>query len=106
MSEHKSLIQEFKEFAIQGNVLDLAVAVVIGTAFGKIISSLVADIIMPIVGIILNGIDFSSLSYTVGDSSITYGNFIQSAFDFVIVAFAIFIFVKILKSSMGKMKKS
>ena len=90
----KSTIEEFKAFAIKGNVVDLAVAVVIGTAFGKIVSSLVADIIMPAIGIILGGIDFSDKSIRVGDSLITYGVFIQSTVDFIIVAFVIFMVVK------------
>ncbi len=90
----KSFIAEFKAFAIKGNVVDLAVAVVIGTAFGKIVSSLVADIIMPTIGILLGGIHFSDKSFQIGDSLITYGVFIQSSIDFLIVAFVIFMLVK------------
>lgn len=88
------IIKEFKEFAMKGNVLDLAVGVIIGAAFGKIVSSLVGDIIMPIIGIILGQVDFTTLSFTIGSSVIKYGAFIQSVLDFVIVAFCIFILVK------------
>jgi len=88
--------KDFKEFAFQGNVMDLAVAVVIGAAFGAIVNSLVENIITPIVGILLSGIDFTSLSYTVGNSEITYGVFLQSIFDFLIISFSIFLFIRIL----------
>ncbi|MCH4984655.1 large conductance mechanosensitive channel protein MscL [Macrococcoides goetzii] len=88
-----SLIKEFKEFAIKGNVLDLAVAVVIGAAFGKIVSSLVADVIMPIIGLIFGYTDFASNWAYKG---IKYGVFIQSIVDFLIVAAAIFLFVKLI----------
>lgn len=88
--------KEFKAFAFKGNVLDLAIGVVIGTAFGKIVSSLVQDIIMPIIGIIGGGVNFKGLAYTVGKSPITYGNFIQSVFDFLLIAFSIFLFVRLL----------
>lgn len=87
---------DFKEFAFQGNVMDLAVAVVIGTAFGAIVNSLVENIITPIAGILLNGVDFTGLSYTVGNSEITYGVFIQSVFDFLIISFSIFLVIRIL----------
>lgn len=92
----KSFIEEFKAFAVKGNVVDLAVAVVIGTAFGKIVSSLVADIIMPTIGIILGGVDFSGKEMQIGESIITYGVFIQSVIDFLIVAFVIFLAIKAL----------
>lgn len=88
--------KDFKKFALKGNVLDLAIAVVIGTAFGKIISSLVADIITPILGIVLGGINFTSMFWLVGDSKVMIGSFIQSIFDFIIVAFSIFMFVRLL----------
>ncbi len=88
--------QDFKKFALKGNVMDLAIAVVIGAAFGKIISSLVSDIITPFLGIVLGGIDFTSIIWTVGKSEVLIGNFIQSIFDFVIIAFAIFMFVRLL----------
>ena len=76
--------------------MDLAIAVVIGAAFGKIISSLVSDIITPLLGIVLGGIDFTSIIWTVGKSEVLIGNFIQSVFDFIIIAFAIFMFVRLL----------
>lgn len=90
----KNTIEEFKAFAIKGNVIDLAVAVVIGAAFGKIVSSLVDNIIMPIVGILLGGINFKGMSIHIGDASIGYGIFLQSMVDFAIVAFVIFMVVK------------
>ncbi|MBS4219549.1 large conductance mechanosensitive channel protein MscL [Bacillus sp. FJAT-49711] len=88
--------EEFKKFAIKGNVLDLAVAVVIGAAFGKIVSSLVDNIIMPLVGVLLGGRSFEKLSVTINDADVKYGLFIQSVVDFFIISFSIFIFVKIL----------
>ena len=90
----KSFIDEFKAFAMKGNVIDLAVAVVIGAAFGKIVSSLVDNIITPLIGLLMGGINFDSLSYTVGEAVVTYGVFIQAIIDFVIVAFVIFMVVK------------
>ncbi|MFB5089296.1 large conductance mechanosensitive channel protein MscL [Psychrobacillus sp. PGGUH221] len=84
--------QDFKKFAFKGNVLDLAIAVVIGGAFGKIVSSLVENIITPIIGLLLFGADFSTLKY----KEIFYGEFIQSVFDFFVVAFSIFLFVRLL----------
>lgn len=85
---------DFKKFAIKGNVIDLAVGVVIGTAFGKIVSSLVEDLIMPLVGLLLGGINFSALSYTVLDAEIKYGAFIQTVVDFFIIAFSIFMVIR------------
>lgn len=90
----KTFINEFKAFAMKGNVIDLAVAVVIGAAFGKIVSSLVDNIITPVIGLIMGGVDFSGLSYTVGNAVITYGMFIQAIIDFVIVALVIFMVIK------------
>ncbi|MFM2374334.1 MAG: large-conductance mechanosensitive channel protein MscL [Candidatus Parcubacteria bacterium] len=98
----KGIAEEFKAFAMRGNVIDLAVGVVIGGAFGTIVTSLVGDIIMPIVGMMTGGIDFSGLAYKMGDSSIAYGKFLQAAFVFVIVAFALFLVVK----AMSKLKKA
>ncbi|MBM7587901.1 large conductance mechanosensitive channel [Bacillus pakistanensis] len=89
------MLQEFKKFALKGNVLDLAVAVIIGAAFGKIVTSLVADIIMPLVGLLMGGINFSKLSFTVGNAVVKYGAFIQSILDFLIIAFSIFMVVRI-----------
>lgn len=88
--------QDFKEFAFKGNVLDLAVAVVIGTAFGKIVTSLVENIIMPLVGVLLSGINFENLTYPVGEAEIQYGIFIQSVFDFFVIALSIFLFIRLL----------
>lgn len=90
----KGFVEEFKAFAMKGNVIDLAVAVVIGAAFGKIVSSLVDNIITPLIGLLMGGVDFSGLSYTVGDAVVTYGMFIQAVIDFVIVALVIFIVLK------------
>jgi large conductance mechanosensitive channel len=88
------MLKEFKEFALRGNVIDLAVGVVIGAAFNAIVSSLVADVFMPIIGILTGGLDFSSLAYTFGKANIAYGKFIQAIFIFIITAFALFLFVK------------
>lgn len=100
-----SMMQEFKKFAMRGNVVDMAVGIIIGAAFGKIVSSLVADVIMPPIGLIIGGVDFSNLAVTIkgaaGDAAavtISYGKFIQTVLDFVIVAFAIFMVVKGMNS--------
>ena len=85
-----SFLAEFKKFAFKGNVLDMAVGVIIGGAFGKIVTSLVADIITPAIGLLLGGVDFKTLAWQVGEASITYGNFIQNVIDFIIIAFSIF----------------
>ena len=95
------MLKEFKEFAMRGNVLDLAIAVIIGGAFGKIITSLVNDILMPVIGLVMGGVNFSDLSVTVGAAVIKYGAFIQSIVDFIIVAFVIFLIVR----TMNRMKK-
>ena len=96
-----SWLQEFKSFAVRGNVVDMAVGIIIGAAFGKIVSSLVADVVTPPIGLLIGGVDFSDLVITLkaaadGAPAITmaYGKFIQTAFDFIIVAFAIFLLVK------------
>jgi len=90
----KGFIKEFKAFAIKGNVIDLAVAVVIGAAFGKIVSSLVSNIITPIIGVLMGGRDISGMVYTLGEAEITYGVFLQSIIDFFVVALFIFMVVK------------
>lgn len=87
---------DFKAFAVKGNVLDLAIAVIVGAAFGNMVSSLVDNIITPLLGILLNGIDFTDLMYKIGNAEITYGIFIQSIIDFVIISFSIFVSVRIL----------
>ncbi len=96
---------EFKKFAVRGNVIDLAVGVIIGGAFGKIVSSLVNDIIMPLVGLILGGINFSDLSWKVGKAEVKYGAFIQTVVDFLIIAFSIFLFVKLINTLYERVKK-
>lgn len=88
------MIKEFREFIMRGNVLDLAVAVIIGAAFTAIINSLVNDIIMPIIGVILGGVDFTSLAITVGEATITYGNFIQAIINFLLVALVLFLIIR------------
>ena len=92
----KKIFNEFKEFISKGNVIDMAVGVVIGSAFSKIVSSLVNDIIMPLIGIIIGGLDFSSLSITIKDSSINYGLFIQNIVDFLIISVCIFTVIKVM----------
>lgn len=87
-------IDEFKAFAMRGNVLDMAVGVIIGGAFGKIVSSVVDDLLMPIIGMITGGVDFSNLSVKIGEAEVKYGNFIQNTVDFLIVAFCIFLMLK------------
>jgi large conductance mechanosensitive channel len=88
------MIKEFKAFIAQGNVLDLAVGVIIGGAFGKITASLVDDIIMPLVGILLGGINFKDLAMTVGTATVKYGNFIQVVIEFLVIALVIFMIIK------------
>src|SRR5271167_2654321 len=88
------MLKEFKEFAIRGNVIDLAVGVVIGVAFNSIVGSMVSDIFMPIIGVATGGLNFSGLAYTFNDAHIAYGKFIQSIFVFVITAFALFLLIK------------
>lgn len=88
--------KEFKEFAFKGNAVDLAIGVVIGTAFSKIVSSIVDDLIMPVIGILLGGLDFTQLAVHVYDASITYGNFIQTVVDFLIIAASVFFVVRLL----------
>jgi large conductance mechanosensitive channel len=91
-----SLLREFRDFAVKGNVIDLAVGVIIGAAFGKIVSSLVADLIMPAVGIVVGGMHYADLAWEVGEAKITYGKFIQNVLDFIIVAWVIFLMVKVI----------
>lgn len=100
-----SVFTEFKEFAVKGNVVDMAVGIIIGAAFGKIISSLVGDVIMPPIGVVLGGVDFSNLSIVVKDAIdkkpavlISYGKFLQTVIDFTIVAFAMFMAVKAMNT--------
>ena len=90
------MLKEFREFAIRGNVMDLAVAVIIGAAFGKIVTSLVDNILMPLIGLLMGGVDFSALSLQVREAVVQYGLFIQSIIDFIIIAFVIFLIVRAL----------
>ena len=92
------MLKEFKEFVIRGNVLDLAVAVIIGGAFGKIVGSLVNDIIMPLIGLVMGGVNFSELSVTVGEAVVKWGTFVQTVIDFLIIALVIFLIVKAANS--------
>lgn len=104
-----SMMSEFKEFAIKGNAVDMAVGIVIGAAFGKIVSSFVSDVIMPPIGLLIGGVDFSNLAFTLKEAAgdvaavtINYGKFIQTTLDFVIIAFAIFMVVKAINSMKKK----
>lgn len=99
------MLQEFKEFIKRGNVLDLAVGVIMGSAFGKIVSSVVDDLLMPVIGVIIGGVDFKNLKITVGNATITYGNFLQNVIDFLIVAACIFIIVKVINKFLNFHKK-
>ena len=98
----KAIAKEFEKFIARGSVIDLAVGVIVGGAFGKIVSSLVDDILMPIFGLILGGIDFSDLSWTVGEAEVKYGLFIQNVVDFLIIAFCIFLMVQLLNKIMKR----
>jgi len=100
-----SIVQEFKEFAVKGNVVDMAVGVIIGTAFGKIVSSFVTDVVMPPIGVLIGGVDFSKLAFTLLDATatapavvISYGKFIQTVVDFTIIAAVIFMVIKGINS--------
>lgn len=95
------MVQEFKSFAMKGNVVDLAIGVVIGGAFGAIVTSLVGDVVMPVIGAVTGGVDFSGLAFDIGKAHVAYGKFIQAAFVFAIVAFVLFLVVK----GMNAMKK-
>ncbi len=92
----KKFIKEFKEFISKGNVIDMAVGVIIGGSFGKIVTSLVNDVIMPLVGILIGGHDFTGLVLSFNNAEINYGTFIQNVVDFLIVAFCIFVFIKMI----------
>jgi large conductance mechanosensitive channel len=95
------MLKEFKDFVVRGNVLDLAVAVIIGGAFGKIVGSLVNDILMPLIGLVMGQVNFAELAWTVGEASVKWGMFVQTIIDFLVVAFVIFLVVK----AANKMKK-
>lgn len=111
------MLKEFKEFAMRGNVIDLAVGVVIGGAFGKIVASLVADVIMPPIGLLIGGVNFTDLKLVLKPAemvdgvekaavAIKYGNFLQMTFDFIIVAFAIFMFIKLINKMNRKKEEA
>jgi large conductance mechanosensitive channel len=100
-----SMLQEFKEFAVRGNVIDMAVGVIVGGAFGRIVSSFVADVVMPPIGVLLGGVDFSDLAITIKEAAdkspavvMAYGKFLQTVIDFTIIAFVIFAMVKMINS--------
>lgn len=96
LDKEKKVVSEFKEFISKGNIVDMAVGVIIGSAFGKIVTSLVNDIFMPLIGVIIGGLDFTSLTIKVGEAVISYGVFIQNIVDFLIIAGCIFLMIKIL----------
>jgi large conductance mechanosensitive channel len=90
------MLKEFREFAVRGNVMDLAVAVIIGGAFGKIVTSLVNDLLMPLIGLVMGGVNFSDLAIVVGGAEVRWGAFVQSIIDFLIIAFVIFLLVRVI----------
>lgn len=116
----KNLLKEFKDFAMKGNVMDMAVGIIIGGAFGKIVTSVVNDIIMPLIGLLVGGVNFTDLFITLGEGEfktlkeatdagaavLKYGNFLQTTFDFLIVAFSIFLFIKIINTAKEKLEKA
>lgn len=95
------MLKEFREFVIRGNVLDLAVAVIIGGAFGLIITSLVNDILMPLIGLVLGGVDFTALEFQVGDAVVRWGAFVQAIVNFLIIAFVIFMLIRAINRLKG-----
>lgn len=101
----KSFINDFKDFIARGNVIDMAVGVIIGGAFGKIVSSLVDNILTPLIGILLGGVNFSDLSVVVGTAEVKYGAFLQSVFDFLIIALVIFTIIRQISNITSKFKK-
>jgi len=109
IKKNGEFFEEFKKFALKSNVVDMAVGVIIGTAFGKIVSSLVNDILMPLIGLLLGGVNFTELKIGVSaESSINYGMFLQNVIDFFIIAFSVFIFIKVVTSlsKLGKKEES
>ena len=101
----KKFAKEFREFISRGNVMDMAVGVIIGGAFSAIVTSLTNDIIMPIIGAIIGGLDFTALSFNIGDAAIMYGNFIQAIFNILIIALVIFCMIKAINGMREKMEK-
>jgi large conductance mechanosensitive channel len=100
------MLNDFKTFLQRGNVVELAVAVVIGGAFGKIVTSLVDDLVMPVIGIILGGVNFKDLALRIGEATVKYGNFIQTAIDFLIIAFVVFMLVRVYERFRGEKVKT
>ena len=100
----KKFFEEFKNFALKGNMLDLAIGVIIGASFNSVVTSIVNDIFMPIIGIIIGGTDFSALSVTVGSAKIQYGLFVQNVVNLFIVAFCLFLIVKAMNSVKSKLE--
>lgn len=108
-----SLLQEFKTFALRGNVIDMAVGIIIGAAFGKIVTSLVSEVIMPPLGLLIGGVTFTDLKWVMkeavdGNPAVTlnYGNFLQVTFDFLIIAFAIFMFIKLMNTAQRRKEEA
>ncbi len=100
------MMNDFKTFLQRGNVVELAVAVVMATAFGKIVTSLVQDMVMPLVGVVMGGVSFKDMVFKVGESSFGYGNFIQSAFDFLVIASVVFLLVRAYEKMKGQEVKT
>lgn len=103
--EECHMLREFREFINRGNVIDLAVAVIIGGAFGAIVTSLVNDIIMPIIGVIIGGINFAGLVFAVGQAKIAYGSFLQAVVNFLIIAFVIFLIVRMINQVQARFRR-
>ena len=101
----KKFLEEFKAFALKGNVMDLAIGVIVGGAFGAITTSLIDDILMPIIGVIIGGIDFSGLAITVGGANIAYGSFITAIINFILIAFVVFWMMKAMNKLVAATKK-
>jgi large conductance mechanosensitive channel len=96
------MLKEFRDFVMRGNVVDLAIAVIIGGAFGAIVNSVINDILMPLLGIIIGGVDFTTLALTVGTAKLTYGNFIQALINFLAIAFVLFLIVRAMNRAKAK----
>lgn len=105
-SSAKKQLDGFKAFIAKGNVIDLAVGVIIGSAFGKIVSSIVDDILMPLIGILLGGVNFRALSFKIGNAIISYGNFIQNVIDFLIIALCVYFMITAIDKITSKVKKA
>ena len=93
------MLKEFRDFTMRGNVVDLAVGVIIGSAFGKIVASLIGDIFMPLIGLLIGGVDFKGLAFTLGSAKVLYGSFIQNVIEFIVIAFVVFLIIKAINSA-------